>query len=125
MIALLLALPAALTRSHRVWLLPLAAGPASGAAGWAILPAPHGPMLQLAATVSLLLPITVIALHLTRRRIPQNLTETAAACGASPLQTLLHARIRPALPGLAASFALACVLALGIAPLLAPLAARP
>ena len=82
-------------------------------------------MLQLAATVSLLLPVTVIVLALLRRRIPQDLAETAAACGASPLQSLLHARIRPALPGLAATLAVAFTLSLGIAPLLAPLAARP
>ena len=124
-LAVLLALPVTLTGPHRFWLLPLAAGPAAGAAGWAILPAPHGPALQLAATVSLLLPVTVIVLALTQRRIPQNLTETTAACGATPLQTLLHARIRPALPGLAATLAIAFILSLGIAPLLAPLAARP
>jgi ABC-type spermidine/putrescine transport system permease subunit II len=124
-LAVLIALPATVAGTRPSWLLPLAAGPAAGAAGWAILPAPHGPLLQLAATVSLLLPVTVFVLCLTRRSIPQNLTETAAACGASPLQTLLHARIRPALPGLAATLAIAFILSLGIAPLLAPLAVRP
>jgi ABC-type spermidine/putrescine transport system permease subunit II len=124
-VAVLLALPAALAGARRIWLLPLAAGPAAGAAGCSILPAAHGPILQLAATVALLLPITVVVLGLALRRIPQNLASTAAACGATPLQTLLHARIRPALPSLAATLALAFLLSLGIAPLLAPLAARP
>jgi ABC-type Fe3+ transport system permease subunit len=124
-LAVLLGLPAALTGPRRLWLLPLTVAPAAGAAGWSILPAVHGQMLQLAATVALLLPVTVIVLALGWRNIPHTLAETAAACGASPLQSLLHAQLRPALPALAAALALAFVLAVGVAPMLAPLAARP
>ena len=124
-IAVLLALLAACTGCTRVWLLPLAAGPAAGAAGWSILPASHGPLLQLAGTVALLLPITVIVLAASLRRIPEHLADTAAACGASPLQTLMHARIRPALPALGVTLLLAFVLARGLSPMLAPLAVRP
>jgi ABC-type proline/glycine betaine transport system permease subunit len=122
-IAILLGILAARPGALCLWLLPIAAGPAAGAAGWAAAPATHGPALQLAATVALLLP--VIVMGMAWRGIPQDFAETVVACGASPLQTLVHARIRPALPILAASLALAFLLALGITPMLAPLAARP
>jgi ABC-type Fe3+ transport system permease subunit len=120
-LAILVAHPGVL----RLSILLIAAGPAASAAGWAISPTAHSPIMQLTATVALLLPVAVIALGLALRSFPKNLAETTAACGASPLQTLIHAWIRPALPALAATFALTFILALGITPMLAPLAARP
>ena len=124
-LCLLLAVPAATQGAPLKWVLPLAVGPSAAAAGWALLPLPREPLTELAASVALLLPVMVIFLSLAWRRIPDGLAGTAAACGASPIQTLFYARIRPAVPAALGGLGLVFVLALGLAPLLAPLAASP
>lgn len=117
---------------HRLpWLLPLWVGPCVGAAGWAVLPMPHGFATRLAETVGLLLPLMVVYLAASWRRVPAGLAEAAAASGASPFRAMRYAVLRPALPILARGVVLVFVLALGLAPLLpnalvlAPMASNP
>ena len=124
-ISLIAALPAANTGPRLHWLLPLWIGPQAASAGCALLPARHGPALAIAAGTTLLLPVMVLFLAASWRHLPTGLAETAAASGASPLQTLVLARLRPALPAALRGLGLVFVLAFGLAPLLAALRASP
>ncbi len=120
LICLVLAAPASAYRPSLIWVLPLAGSYAAGAAGWALLPLAAAPWSRTSVGGAvLLLPVMVLVLGAWWRRIPPGLAATAAAAGASPAGVLLHAVVRPALPGVARGLALVFVLALGLAPLLA------
>lgn len=125
LLCLLLAIPAAAQGLRLVWLVPLWVGLQAAATGWALLPAPRGLPFQLGGGVALLLPVMVIFLAACWRRLPAGLAETASASGASPLQTLVLARIRPGLPTAACGLGLVFALAFGLTPLLAAFSASP
>jgi ABC-type molybdate transport system permease subunit len=125
LICLALAAPAAAFRPSLLWLLPLAATTSAGAAGWALLPLPANEWMQALEGAVLLLPVMVLVMGSWWRLIPPGLAETAAANGASPARAFYLAALRPALPGIARGLALVFVLALGLAPLLAPAPGNP
>jgi ABC-type proline/glycine betaine transport system permease subunit len=125
LICLLLATPAAAFRPSLLWLLPLAATTSAGAAGWSLLPLPATGWTQAIEAAVLLLPVMVLVMGSLWRLIPPGLADTAAATGASPAQVFYLAAFRPALPGIARGLAVVFVLALGLAPLLAPAPGTP
>jgi hypothetical protein len=125
LICFVLAAPAAAFRPSLLWLLPLAATTSAGAAGWALLPLPANPWTQAIEGAVLLLPVMVLVMGSWWRLIPTGLADSAAASGASPVWVFYLAAIRPALPGIARGLAVVFVLALGLAPLLAPASGSP
>jgi ABC-type spermidine/putrescine transport system permease subunit I len=71
------------------------------------------------------LPATVFVLRHAWRGLPAGLRETARGLGATRWQATWLGIVLPALPGLRRGLLVAFVLALGLAPLLAPPAATP
>jgi ABC-type spermidine/putrescine transport system permease subunit I len=125
LLCLILATPAAACRPSLLWLVPLAATTAAGAAGWALLPLPDVAWMSTVEGAVLLLPAMVLVLGAWWGRIPENLAAAARDAGASPAWVFWHLTLRAALPGVARGLALVFVLALGLAPLLAPAQASP
>jgi len=125
LLCLILAAPAAAFRPSLIWLLPLGATLSAGAAGWALLPLPANSWMPVIEGAVLLLPVMVLVLGAWWRLIPPELDDAATAAGASPWRVFILAALRPALPGIARGLALVFVLALGLAPLLAPAGGNP
>jgi ABC-type molybdate transport system permease subunit len=125
LLCLFLATPAAACRPSLVWVVPLGATTAAGAAGWALLPLPEGAWMGTLEGAVLLLPAMVLVLGAWWRRIPHELAAAAREAGASSTWIFWHLTLRSAMPGVARGLALAFVLALGLAPLLAPAQASP
>jgi ABC-type molybdate transport system permease subunit len=124
-ICLILAIPAASCRPTLVWVVPLGATAAAGAAGWALLPLPEGPFMDLVEGAVLLLPVMVLVLGVWWRHIPRDLAILASEAGASRFWVFRNVTLPSALPGVARALALVFVLALGLAPLLAPAQVSP
>jgi hypothetical protein len=120
-----LAAPVAWRRIAWAWIVPLAVLPSVGAAGVAILPLPGFAGRGVVEGAILLLPAMVFILRRAWRGIPGGLRETALACGAAPQQAAWLACVSPALPGAGAGVLIGFLLALGLAPLLAPHAVAP
>jgi len=124
-VCLALGAPAAAFRMSLLWLLPLGATAAAGAAGWTLLPVAPGTWPQSVEGAVLLLPVMVLVLRGWWRRIPPEIAETVMAAGGSPLLVFFKALVAPALPGVARGLAVVFVLALGLGPLLAPASGNP
>jgi len=125
LVCLILATPAAACRPSLLWLLPLGATTAAGAAGWALLPLPGFAWMGILEGAVLLLPVMVLVLGACWRDIPQDQAAAARDAGASRAWVFWHLTLRSALPGVARGLALVFVLALGAVPLLAPAQASP
>jgi len=125
LVCLILAIPAAACRPSLLWVVPLGATTAACAAGWALLPLPEGVWMGTLEGAVLMLPVMVLVLGAWWRSIPQDLAAAARDAGASPTWVFWHLTLGAALPGMARGLALVFVLALGLAPLLAPAQASP